>query len=226
MERKPKKFKSSISSTRIFLDDIEEIHSLLERTCEQVQVSDGDYVYDSFKELKKKYMDRKLRSLTLNGDSPHIFLSFDRSISWNHIFKGFSFLETFGDRNAQGAYCLIKEILKERQKWYSYLFLFRLAIALTLLTIVSGMLWIVNPANVPEYLVPLPRVIFSIFFLIIFYSSLSALNSKGFFYTICLYERHKHESFIRRNKDRIIVGVIVASIGALITWIFSISQGK
>lgn len=208
MKKKTKADDMYISGPSVILynDDIEEIVDVLKAACTKVTIEDDEYEYASLEELKQQ-RGKKIKKLTITGHSPYIILKVKRA-------KFASSLYAEGTEESIIPYTKIKAVLERRKRrvlhfffnWYSY---FVLSGIVTVLTYIISR---IRPDLASTWISHVAQVIIIVVILAFVMSV-----GMGGFSLIVLNKQHEQESFWDRNKDVVIVGIIMAIIGSLLT---------
>jgi len=211
MEKKIPSRTEKLRPVKLYLDDLEQIVSILKVESNEVKIETDEYKYESLEELvgnrKETIYELKLGS-GRSVWSP-VKLSLDKY-----------FVELFiseDEPRLRGLFEKIKEILVKRERVYRRLVspIFSLIFSVFSLTII-----IVN-----KFLYPLPLIILPFLYFIIIPSATTIsliivvwLNmEKGKYSIIVLKHRSDQVSFWKRNKDQVLLLIIGTVIGAVIT---------
>ncbi|MGI8641389.1 MAG: hypothetical protein ACR2MG_15765, partial [Pyrinomonadaceae bacterium] len=79
MRKIEKSLSAHLPSTRLFLEDIEEIVESLKNKCDKIVFIHGDYEYDSLDDIVKK-IGVKVSNLQIQTSSPYVSIKLKRDI--------------------------------------------------------------------------------------------------------------------------------------------------
>ena len=194
-----------LPSVRLFRDDLDQAAEMLRETCEKVVFIYSDYEFESLEELAQKVGSR-ISSLEIKGVGPYVSL---------HLKRDFPavFLYCSEGKESQTIFLRLKDFLMSKVKWQTYVFSPSVGIISLVLFIVS---LIAISQNSVRSVITNPYVrLFPLIFL--FVALASAVYRSGIAYTIILEARHQRLSFFSRKKDDIIMLILGAIIGTIIT---------
>lgn len=196
-----------IKPVRLYLDDLKEIVSILEGSCEEVDIQTDDVLLDSLDEigdLKKEV----LNNLTISGRNPYVSLSMQPYHIWLYIHKD--------TPQSRGLFQKVKLVLVRCQRPLAHI------LHNTALSVLSSWIWILTVMAAIALKSRLLGLCAGLFFI---------LSIVWIFYSIRYYDRRSiivfpknridSPSFVKRNFDKIIVGLVCAIIGALITYLLN-----
>jgi len=198
MRKIEKSLNLHLPSVKLFREDIDEIAEILKEKCEKVVFIHGDYEYDSLDDIVNK-IGTKISSFEIQSSRPYVSIKFKRDI-WG-VFLYVS--------ESQDLFYRLKDFLTSKRKFLSKLFTFPLGLSLLIFGIITAF----SP-NLFS-LVGIPIGIFSPFFLIL--GIISLLYRLGTFYKITFESKYKRQTFFSRKKDEIILLILGAVIGSIIT---------
>jgi len=184
---------------KLYVDDLEDIINIFERTCNDIEISCGDYKYDSLDELLE-HRDGSIDSLTIYGQRPYLYLSISKT--YNNLSANREYPE------ATTAFYEIDAIMRACERPKN--FLDKISWVFWILAI--PMLWIMYR----PVLEGTPRQWWLYYVLPVFFVwSLYVAWERSYVNTIILLNRKDEvKSFFQRNKDslmgNLIVGVVVA----------------
>jgi hypothetical protein len=197
-------------SVRLYRDGFEEILEVITKYCESVKISSGDYEYESLDELEGK-QGANPTEVQIIGWSPYVYFHVSRGS------MGRSWVSADGE-GSETPYLLISKVLAEnKRKW----------LRLTLHPLVCLVYFVIGAALVLIFREPITTHFSRIFLTVVCSSLALILLSYSYAVTVGQYSyislRRKHEksTFWMRNKDTILVGVMVAIITAFITWLIT-----
>lgn len=199
----------SFPSVELFLSDLEEIYEILTETSKEINISSGEYVYESLRDLRENNP-QKIKKLKFQGHNPYISLSFEKSINsvWLYI----------GDvtKESENAFYRISAILNKKKlplsKFFTFpLFVIFLSIFFILLYIPKDLIQKISPSKISSL---------SFVFLPLILSFFCFLFSTGYLSKINLINKNERSTFIKRKKDDIILLIIGAIIGFILNELF------
>lgn len=196
-------------------DDLEEVFHILSSTCEEVQVSDDNYIYESLEEMESR-QGKKIRSIILKGYRPYINFEISGKIRHVHLY-------TSGEEKTMAPYIKITSLLERRKRKVLH-FLFSTgmpALYVPALVAIASYIGSLSPKFNRGY-IKWPTVAFIVITLMAF----NILVWQGTFSQIRLSRAAEYQSFWERNRDTIFVAVITALITALLTWLVTLMTSK
>lgn len=209
MKKIKKGIRREYSAVKLYLDDIKKIIAVIEELRCKTTITTDDYEFDSFGEFSKEYKD-------INSINHLKILAIDKTANYDiSVEVGYRVYLSMSDNSmrSKGALSDIENILKRRFRynnwyWVPYIFL------------ISGFVLILNK-NAIELLkdkgISAPVYAFLLVFLIIlafwFFYRLCMLHSK-----IILKYKKEIPGFLKRNKDKILVGIICAIFSGMISF--------
>lgn len=197
-----------VPSVKLWLDDVKSIISILQQYSNRIEVSDRENEYESIEDLIAEKGTHP-KSLEIVSYSPHVSLRFDRK----EFPVGTRLYAAAGSPEGEASFLKIRELLLNRKRWANYVFHIWLASILIILLVMIPRDAI--RALFPDRTTRLAFVIIPIFG----YTTISALLRLGSFYSITLSQRHEHESFFKRNGERILFLIIGAMIVVFVEWL-------
>jgi hypothetical protein len=189
---------------RLYLDDLQEIVGFLEEPCDRVEIQTGDKVLDSLDELQslKKEV---LHKLKISGWAPYISVDMSPNQIWLYIAED--------TPESRGLFEKIKTVLVRCQRPLSGLFhsssLVGLAWPLTIWGVVLGL-------KVDSVFL---ASMFGVLFLLTIAWAICGFRDWTRRFTAVV-PKHRVDSpgFLKRNKDKILLSIISALIGALVAY--------
>jgi len=207
MKKVPQSHGEQLKPVKIYFDDLKEIIDILKTTCKQIKIQTEEYLLDDLNELSalKKEI---LHSLTITGLNPYICLDMTPYRISLYINED--------SPESRGLFEKIKEILVRRRR--------RLASLLhnPILQGISLPITIWGLYNALKMKSPFLIFLTGVSFLLCIFWWIYGNKDRTQRYTIII-PKYRIESpgFLKRNKDSIIVGIISALTGALITYILT-----
>lgn len=185
----------------LYLEDIQEILDKLD-ICEEIELSDDDYEYDSLDELKER-KGKKLKTLNINGHRPYIHVDIRK-----HDVR--LYLDS-SSTNAIARFFYLKDFLSHKSSWYTKIFNYFVWYIITLVYLFTAM------SVLAYFKIPFTNPFFLIITGIIILSDI--LSAYLYFQgsSIHLESKNLVESFFSRNSDAIILVIIGAILGGFIT---------
>ena len=199
----------SFPSVELFLSDLEEIYEILTETSKEINISSGEYVYESLRDLRENNP-QKIKKLEFQGHNPYISLSFKKSINsvWLYI----------GDvtKESENAFYRISAILNKKKLPLSKFFTFPLFVIFNIIFFIL----LCIPKDLIQNIFPSKISFLSFVFLPLILSIFCFLFSTGYLSKINLINKNKRSTFIKRKKDDIILLIIGAIIGFILNELF------
>ena len=195
----------SFPSVELFLSDLEEIYEILTETSKEINISSGEYVYESLRDLRENNP-QKIKKLEFQGHNPYISLSFKKSVNsvWLHI----------GDvtKESENAFYRISAILNKKKLPLSKFFTFPLFVIFNIIFFIL----LCIPKDLIQNIFPSKISFLSFVFLPLILSIFCFLFSTGYLSKINLINKNERSTFIKRKKDDIILLIMGAIIGTII----------
>ena len=191
---------------KLYLDDLEEIIEILKGACDEIEIQCGDMMLDSLDELlilKKEV----LHDLKICGRKPYISADMSPRGIWLFISEDTA--------ESRGLFEKVKTILLRCRRPFTWFlhnsFLTGIAWPLTLLGAVYGF------KVQSKFMIAL----FGILFVLSIFWAIYGFQDWSRRYTVVI-PKHRIESpgFAKRNRDKILLAVISALIGAMVTYFF------
>lgn len=201
---KNESFSNTIKDAKLYLEDIEEIIEKLSSKSLNVKMYDNKNIYENINEVIEQKGKNPIK-LIIEGKGTGIFQNINVHIEKNEIW-----VHSIGSELMYSYGIEINEFIKSKRVWYFYIlnknllfinsfFLFALFQLLidksTKLLIFPWLIWV-----------------FIVLFSLLFF----AIIVKYFWSSLSLVRRHEY-GFFRRNKDSIILTIISAIMGSLLT---------
>jgi hypothetical protein len=200
-----------IPSTILYLDDIEQIITLLNQVSGNVSISDREFEYDSLENFVKK-VGNSPTNLTISCRNPSVSVRFDRRES---ITASWLYAEAYHE-DAETTFLKLRELLYRRLNWANHIF--RLDIALVLFIVVFLIIPLLLSGILSQWIQDKSTMIVLLGSVFIYWILAFVLNT-GLLYSIKLIKRHEKQSFLQQNSGAIILLVIGAAIGEVIRWL-------
>lgn len=200
-------YRSYINKTKFYLEDLEEIIELLKEDNLEIQISDAENIYESLAELKE-IKGKSINEININARDKN-FNQVDLSLK-----NGRTSLLIFGhDKLGSIGYKLDKAIHKRKKSWYNSFFSSsnaRLNIIIIFLVMITFRAYAFYKEESFSFK---PWILFIGMWTIIWiYGEFNPATSEN------IELERKHETNLyQRNKDKILIGLIMAAIGAIIT---------
>lgn len=197
-----------LKSARLYLDDIKEIFEILFNSAENVTIETKNYMLDSMEDFTELH-EEKIHDITLSSQEPYVTVKFSPSRISLYIGKD--------NNESRGIFEKIKKILIKCERPFTWIL--HNSVAYTLCTYLFFCLIGFSIAIKDAFL----SVYFSLLFILCLLWAIYGWNDRFYhFSTIILKYRINYPSFIKRNKDRIIIALISAVVSAILTWILSL----
>ena len=207
MQRRIKSHGETFKPVKLFLDDIEKIVEILRETSDEISLETDEFVIQDV-ELLMNVGREYINELKIESRNPYISIELGPNRIWLFIFQ---------DTNeSRGTLEKIKAILNlRRQRFYRFIHspvVIGLAAGGSLAVMIVG-------ATAPNW--PMLGAGGCFLFITSIWMWWDEFGSKGK-YSMIIPKRHvEYESFWKRNKDMLIVGIVSAIIGGLITFLVS-----
>ena len=206
MKKRKKSFSKNLKPAKLFLDEIRDIQIELAEYGSELEILTEDYELDSLQELSELY-DEKVTTLTLITRNPYISVDFkkdDIRIYCRDI-----------NQNSRRTLEAIEEIIDSHRRiivWilHSGWFFFSLFFILETLFEIS-----LDSNKHFMILISSAAIVYGLYYLIHFY------GDKLIPYSLIIlkYRETPSSSFIRRNFNRIIVGLLAVALGSAATYL-------
>jgi len=232
MKKKAKFVNSHFRFINIYLNELKEIEQILQKDFDEYTLDDGDEYFDNLDELVNKYKEKK-KINKLNFECRDSFKKPENRILTLGFEPDGIHIASFNDESIKGTRLMIEDILRKsvyRPKWlYSYFYM-RKSVSLKLLSFlliiiilsISVYAYIRSKMqNVPEFNDPLDTTIGISFLVVIGLVILFTIFLSENVVSINLIDRNSEVGFFTRNKDRIILVLIGAIVGAVVTVILT-----
>ena len=209
MEKKLKGETKYFPSVTLYREDIDEILALFTGSCSNVKITDNDYAYSNFDEVKSR-LGQHTGRLAIETDSPTLSFS---------IGLGQTILQHGGSDAVILAYTKIKQLLRARRRPILYGF-FNFYVLLIAIAVVLG-LGIKHGGGPVPVIFALP--IGAVMFVMVLGTF---MNHAGILSKIVLVNRSEQQGFWATNKDKIWLMLLAAIIGGVITKLVSFLLSK
>ena len=202
-----KKIKKShsiyITPIRLFLEDIQTIEDIYKQYCKSFTIKTDDYVLDTTAELKEINKE-KISRLSFESFDPHIHVDLSECTARIYSRKD--------DPNSLGIVAKLKEVLDKRVTSWRFIFSSWIMIpAQILLWVFYWTFLCVNSLSMISGLTIIPLI------MVLWYVAQYRFKSKK--HTIIYIVNKKNlPNFFRRNKDQIVLVVISAIVGGIISF--------
>lgn len=208
MKRKRGSLSFVVPSVKLWREDVDHIISMLEEFSERVEISDRKAEFESLDELILKRGVRP-KSLYFQAWGPYVSLRFDRR-------EGYlgTWLYTNGESiEAENCFLRIKEYLLGRKRWLNVTTVIWPIVVIAFLALGLGkQAEVLSFGRIAGTMVSLSFLAYGVLFFILRF---------GMLYSISLSEPHERGSFLTRHGETILVGLITATIGAIVGWLAS-----
>lgn len=205
-------FRCSIPRTKLFINDIEAVIAKLRRFDLEVEITDSDNKYDSLEDIIE-HKGKNPKEISLRGKSKGS--SFD--LLYLRISDRSSLLIINGKPELVSLGYELEKFLKDRQtNWlYSVFNSYYSKINIILNLVLLFGFWLYSRYTETEFNYQLITPIIGFWLLILLYSELNPMTNSN----IELVKKHEL-SIYQRNKDKILIGIILALLTAFIALIF------
>ena len=209
MEKISQHLSKEFSIVRLYLDDLEAINEILSQMEGSVTWTTETYKFDSLNELLDNYKLPAIHKLVIESRVPYV------TIELRH-FRSTVTVVSYEPRD-EGIFTQLNKILQNSQSKYQYLFSTKFFWILMIIFFLAlyGIEPEIHPGIYGTYL--------ALAFSLSFYGGWikAYKNTK-----IKLINRHEEKNFWARNKDQIILIVIGALLGSLLTYLIQLISGK
>jgi hypothetical protein len=191
--KKQKSFGRSYRPVVIWLEELSEIVSILKEAAKDVQISTEDYRFATVDELKEHYNSQAQFAMEITSLSPYVHIEFTRLWVKAHVASGPQSAKLFHE---------IDDILVQRQRgiFYSWWWI--------VLFFVAG----AAAHFIPEQsAITAVQLVLAVWFLWVMFVSLRRTA------VINLQRRSEARPFLERNKDQLILLLVGALLGGLVT---------
>lgn len=194
-----------IAPVRVYLDDIQEIIGILRDSCEEVLIQTSNNQLDNVDELVSLRKDM-LHDLKIYGRRPYISIDMEPNQIWLFVSED--------TPESRGLFEKVKVVLLKCTRPFTWLlhssFLNGIAWPLTILGAVLS--WRMNSNLLTAFF----AILFLLCVLWVVYGYYDRFNR----YTVVV-PRHRIDSpnFLKRNTDKIVLAIISALIGALVSYV-------
>ncbi len=206
MEKRKKNVYKNLKPAKLFLDEIRDIQIELAEYGSELEILTEDYELDSLQELSEFY-DEKATTLTLKARNPYISVNFkkdDLHIYCNEI-----------NQNSRRTLEAIEEIINSHRRIIVWIlrsgwFFYSLFFILEILFEIS-----LDSNNHFMILISSAALVYGLYYLIHFYGD----KFMPYSLIILKYRESPSSSFIRRNFNRIIIGILSVALGSAATYL-------
>lgn len=207
MKRIRRPISKELQLVKLYLDDLQQIYEVLKEKGKNIKIIAEDYEIEDVNELSKLGI-KKLHNLSIKCSDPYITIELDTM--WARIY--FSEDTTYN----RGILSEIEDVIRKRSNilsrslasWWGYactLVLFSCFSVSTIVNMKNDITMIFGWISLALLLLSIIALITSFRYKLMRYS------------TIMLYAKKEESSFWRRNKDQILVAIIAAIAGSVIT---------
>lgn len=196
-------------AVKLYLDDIEEIITILKEGNDSVSISDDKNSYDDIQEFisKQGVRPRQLElSCATHGRVTVQLKTLSLMGVWVYCGQPFA-----GEESGELKFFRILEVLNRRRRLISHLFSMRLWLCIAMTSLL--MIILLKPFEVTSVLIRFLGLVTMISAIL---SLLSTLASTGFPSSINLSRRHETSTIVSRNAEALTVGAMGVFIGAIL----------
>lgn len=208
MKRKQLSVSTYFPAVTVYLNDIKEIIAILEQYPGEIEIEDEKHKYVSLEELISQRGGHKLESLSIGIYRPHVFVDLKKS-----ILVGSSLHADGNNDTDEGTYLRLKELLKKKTRPASRILNYYSGLVLFFLLVVGSAViyWLLSYLAILAYASSI-----SVLMLVAFYFGSGAATR------IWLKNKENLPGFISRNKDQLVLNILCALIGAIISAVLSV----
>jgi hypothetical protein len=202
--RKQKSYRRSYGPVVIWLEDLAEIVAILNENCNDVQISTEDYRFKTVDELKDHVGSQAQFALEIDGHSPYVSADFDRTSATFHVSAG-----------TQAAYVFheIDSIIARRQRHFPLIYNWWLLMLSSIATLGLSYFWILTGQTGPaRHVLSVVQIITFLWFLWAAFVNVRRTS------VVKLQRRSEARPFFERNKDQLLMLLIGAIVGGLMTF--------
>ncbi|MEK6602137.1 MAG: hypothetical protein AABZ09_09675 [Candidatus Binatota bacterium] len=203
----PKSESTYLPSVHLHLEDLEAIVQIVGEAGAGVTIADKSHEFTSFEEMRQHRGDT-ITNLKIVGRSPYVSVEFQRWPPFGH-----HLYTSEQDTRVIGAFHRIYEILRKRQSILSKVF------PRPLPTIAFFSFWILTSIRVADLQAQSLLSITGYLLFIIFFAG--GLGNSGLLTTISLRRQHEAMSFFARRRDDLLLAIVSAILGGVVTLILS-----
>lgn len=188
-----------LNSSRLYLDDFTGIDKIFKKNCETYEIKTKEYTFSSIEELKKIYKET-ITVLTIKSQNPHVILNFYDSFSEVHYH--------LNNMTSVGMVSKIEEILKNRKFHWGNIY-FRGFLIFFCFIIAAIFLLYFNIISSPVLaIITTSLLLIQVLTLPFQFKKYSIKHT-----IIYLYQKKEKLTFLKRNKDQILISLINIIIG-------------
>jgi hypothetical protein len=207
MEHRTKTLSKDYLTSKLFLDEIETIETILNGSEGNFKIKTEDYIFSTTAELREKFSNQKLTNIEITSRNPYISIEFKKT--WVRLYCGSD------DANSAGIFFKLDSILSKSSRkpglLYSY-YSFWIA------NILSTVITVITKKSSYELLTKNSWVI--IFIWLSWLTYIRLFNSG----IIIVTKKHTAKNFFARNSDQLILILITAAVTVIITSYFPALQ--
>lgn len=187
---------------KLYLDDLKKIEAMLNEVSKDIKIESEGYEFSNIDELIQLQKE-SIETLCMKIYNPYLSIEFKKNEVWLYIADDTAL--------SRGIYEKIKDYLYKHKRNLSWVRKNSLYTSIILIgySIISG--FFIKYMGITFAKINLAFMI-GMFLLVIYFS-------RAQFSLIYLVRRVEKPSFVERNKDRIILSIISAVFGGLVTWI-------
>jgi hypothetical protein len=203
MERITRTLSRSFKPVRLYLDDIEEIVTIIKEIDAQPKIQVEDFRLDNLEEMTSLKKDM-LHEMNISSTRPYI--SLEMRPSWIRLYISEDKAES------RGIFEKIRTILVSRKRPFTWIIHNSFLYSVWCILALYGVVWGVRLKSI------ILTASFAIIFILAIVFTIYGINDQFKRYTIII-PKYKQDSpnFIKRNRDKIIIAIISAIIGAVLS---------
>jgi len=215
MKKIQKPLSKELPPVKIYLDDLKQIYEILKEKVKSIEITTEDYEVDDINQLKN-LDSKKLNYLSMECSDPHITIEFDSSSASIYFAEDSTY--------NRGILSEIEEILTKRRVFLGRFLASNWAFGLNGMFV--GFFFFAMVSIIRSNFMSAGWLFLALLLLFCILMVLQFRFALRGYSTIVLSERRELVSFWKRNSDQILVAIIAAIIGSLITvaalWIFNL----
>jgi hypothetical protein len=204
MKHTPSSLSKNYKPLILWRDDLEEITSIIQRRGATLEIKHAEYSYETVEELEGHIGPRDQTEFKISGSKPYISIDLDSHRTSLYVGGG--------EPDASGIFFELDRVLAARQRrWpllYSMWFCQSILLSLVAINVLASHLQIA-PWYVPTFLAVI-QIAAMLWLVWAFFVGLIRHS------IVRMERRATARSFLRRNKDQLIVAIIAAVVGAVL----------